>query len=129
MTRVFNLQREPETGELFAIGKSERPYRFEAVRRAEAGLARGDRFARATLIDLDLSLDEDGRPISAELLAYLRDRLRRAGWPARATRLRRLQKWEREVAMRRTWRGECATNRHTSPANPTTSQGGGSLEV
>lgn len=119
MTRVFNLQREPETGELFAIGKSERPYRFDEVRRAEAGLARGDRVARATLIDLDLSLDDDGRPISAELLGYLRERLRRAGWPARATRLRRLQKWEREVAMRRIWRAECG-------ARP---QGKGSLEV
>lgn len=115
MSRVFNLQRDPETGELFAIGKSERPYRFDEVRRAEAALARGEWFARATLIDVDLSVDEDGRPISAELLAYLRERLRRVGWPARATRLRRLLRWQREVAMRRMWRAE--------------RQGDGSLEV
>lgn len=119
MTRVFNLQREPETGELLAIGKSERPYRFDEIRRAEAALARGDRRAWSLIVDVDVSLDSDGRPVSAELLRYLRDRLRRAGWPARASRLRRLQRWQREVALRQSWRAERGPR----------AQGDGSLEV
>ena len=47
MRRAFNLQRDPDSGELFAIGKSDRPYAFDEVRALEQAAEAGD--ARAIL--------------------------------------------------------------------------------
>ncbi len=40
MKRVFNLQRDPDSGELFAIGKSALPYAFDEIRAFEAERSR-----------------------------------------------------------------------------------------
>ena len=104
MRRVFNLQRDPDTGEMFAIGKSERPYSFAEVHAAEQEFDRGDAAAVAVLIDVDLELDEYGVPLALEQVAAVKKRARLVGWPARAAGLRRKHQWERERALRRPWR-------------------------
>ena len=42
MRRVFNLQRDPDSGDLYAIGKSDRPYAFDEVCAFERAAATGD---------------------------------------------------------------------------------------
>lgn len=115
MTRIYNLQRDPASGEYFAIGKSDRPYSADEVSRLEARVDDGDVLARAAMVDLDLSVDRFGHPLPPERVEAARRRARELGWPARASTLRgvpawpresataRKARWERDRALRRTW--------------------------
>jgi hypothetical protein len=124
MTRVYNLQRDPDSGELFAIGKSDRPYSFDEVRALEAGLLRGDRLARASLIDLDLGLDDDGEPAAPETVAARKKRARLSGWPPRASAYRRKLAWERTRMQRRQWRSVWRSTAYAQhPDRPETASG------
>lgn len=94
MRRVFNLQRDPDSGELYAIGKSDRPYAFDEVCAFERAAATGDLRAAAALIDLDLERDRHGVPLGLDALALAKQRARAAGWPPRASAFKRKRAWE-----------------------------------
>ncbi|MBK9035106.1 MAG: hypothetical protein IPL61_28225 [Myxococcales bacterium] len=114
---MFNLQRDPDTGEMFAIGKSDRPYSFAEVQAAEQEFDRGDPATVAVLIDVDLELDRYGVPLPPEQVAAVKKRARLVGWPAQASGLRRKHRWERERALRRPWRS-VGYGRHPDAPEP-----------
>ena len=118
MGRIYNLQRDPESREYFAIGKSDRPYSMGELNELEARAAQGDVLAIAALIDVDLGLDRFGEPLPPMIATAAQRRAFYRGWPPRASRLRgspawppvgphpRKARWERDRALRRTWQSE-----------------------
>ncbi|MEZ4399014.1 MAG: hypothetical protein R3B06_03300 [Kofleriaceae bacterium] len=112
----MNLQRDPATGELFAIGKSGRPYTVAEVRGLIDGAAAGDPAAAASLIDVDLAVDRHGVRLSPDGLALAKRRARLGGWPPRASAHRRKRAWEQERALRQSWRSRVGPGRRSSAA-------------
>ncbi|MEZ4399012.1 MAG: hypothetical protein R3B06_03290 [Kofleriaceae bacterium] len=101
--RVLNLQRDPVSGEYFAIGKSGRLYTAAEVRLATGQGRHQGPAARAVVIDVDLALDGDGRRRSEADLQTARQGAAAVGWPSDAERERRRIRWERARALRQAW--------------------------